>query len=129
MQIKYKISILVVTVTALVFSHLYTYYLASEKENFKNFLSDMSYSYILLGAIEDNKTVIVKSLLVNNIERVFIETENIDIDLFKPICEYINKKNNLMLKMYAKNIGEGSSALRERVSRGKKKIEKLCLGM
>jgi len=126
MQIGYKILIFIVVTTALIFSHLYTYFIASEKAKFEGFLSDISYSSILLGALENNKTAVVKSLLIDNIDRVFIETENRDIYKFISICKRINNKN--LWRISEHNLSENlpPNNIENRINIGKKKIQQLC---
>ena len=103
----------------LIFTHLYTYYIAKEKTNFNNFLQEIHYSFSLLSALEDKKVDTVKVLLSSDINRVFIDASKSDnITKYTPLCKYMYSHDLLILNQY--------DDPNYQVTLGQNKIKKLC---
>jgi len=118
MQLNSKFKIFV-GICILVFTHLYTYYSAVNKTNFDNFVQEVNYSFVLFGALEENKVKTTKLLLASDINRIFIDIAKYDNALkYISLCKQINSIKFNLLKKY--------DSVDKKINLGRDKIKSLC---
>ena len=111
----------IIGLAVLVIGCWYVSYLKSEKIKDEYFIFEIKYELMLLKALEDNKTDVVKSLYAGSINRVFVEVmKGDDIGKYSALCKDFTQDNVHLLKKYDLNISDesiSSSMSKERLDR------------
>jgi len=125
-----KVNLLIVSV--ILITNFITYYITAKEIRFQNYINTIKFESILVKAFDQNKSLIVKEILINDINGLFIIiNKEVESNKFLPMCKVFDsnmmdilkqdKYNNLSLE----NTSETKEVM-DTIKGGKSKFKELC---